>query len=286
MTKITLPPRPRVAVHKFSSCDGCQLAFLNAGDDLLTLAEQVNFVHFAEAGISAPIETDVDIAFVEGSISTREDETRIAVIREHSRHLIAIGACATSGGVQALRNIGHARGHARGQDRGQDWLAQIYPHPELIDSLSAACPISDYVRVDLELWGCPVSGRQVFAAITALLGHIAPKEHNDALCLACKARGAICVMVTRDEPCMGPLTRTGCGALCPEFGRACYGCFGPSRNANHLSWGARMQQSGISAESIVRRFHMINSGAQDCMDAGETWRGTCHKPHSDEPPTS
>ena len=139
MTKITLPPRPRVAVHKFSSCDGCQLAFLNAGDDLLTLAERVNFVHFAEAGISAPIDTDVDIAFVEGSISTREDETRIAVIREHSRYLIAIGACATSGGVQALRNFG----------QGQDWLAQIYPHPEQIDSLNAACPISDYVRVDL-----------------------------------------------------------------------------------------------------------------------------------------
>ncbi|MCB1733990.1 MAG: sulfhydrogenase subunit delta [Gammaproteobacteria bacterium] len=276
MAKITLPSRSRVAVHKFSSCDGCQLAFLNAGNDLLTLAERVQFVHFAEAGISAPIDTNVDIAFVEGSISTAEDETRIAVIRAHSRYLVAIGACATSGGVQALRNLG----------RGHDWLAEVYPNPDQIDSLDAACPVSDYVRVDLELWGCPVSERQLFAAIAALLGHVAPKEHNDALCMACKARGSVCVLVTRDEPCMGPLTRTGCGALCPDFGRACYGCFGPSRNANHLSWGARMREFGVTPESIVRRFHMINSGAQDCLDAGDTWRGFCHNPKIDGPSKS
>ncbi|MCP5352693.1 MAG: sulfhydrogenase subunit delta [Chromatiales bacterium] len=256
-----LPPRPRVAVHKFSSCDGCQLAFLNAGDDLLTLAERVEFVHFAEAGISAPPDSKVDIAFVEGSISTRADEIRISHIRENSRFLIAIGACATSGGVQALRNLGD----------GKAWHADIYPEVELLDSLGATCPISDYVRVDLELWGCPVSRHQLFAAITALLGKVAPGKQQDSLCLACKSRGAVCVMVTRDEPCLGPLTRTGCGALCPEFGRACYGCFGPSQSPNHLSWGAHVQRGGMSAPSLVRRFAMINSGAPDNLAAREAW---------------
>ena len=168
------PVRPRVAVHKFSSCDGCQLAFLNLGEDLLTLAGRVDLVHFAEAGPLDP-DTDVDVAFVEGSVSTPEDIERIRHIRAHSRLLIAIGACATSGGIQGLRN---------GADSAE-WTAQIYSHPEAITSLENSTPISGHVKVDFELWGCPVSGPQMLAVVNALLLGVAPRDNADKVCTEC-----------------------------------------------------------------------------------------------------
>lgn len=271
MANLRMPERPRVAVHKFSSCDGCQLAFLNAGATLLDLAERVEFVHFAEAGVSAAIDAPVDIAFVEGSISTHEDEIRIARIREHSRVLIAIGACATSGGVQALRNL----------HTDELWHDAVYPEPALLDSLDVTCPVSDYVHVDLELWGCPVTREQVLAALNALCAGVAPREDHASLCLACKARGAVCTLVTRGEPCLGPVTRTGCGALCPRFGRACYGCFGPTPGPNTRALGLRLNELGLSPASIARRFHLIHSGAEECLDAGDTWKALCDHRHRD-----
>ena len=110
--------KPKIAVHKFASCDGCQLAFLNMGPALLELADRVDMVHFVEAGMVAP-DTEVDIAFVEGSISTEEDIERIHYIRELSQLVISIGACAGSGGLQALRNLAD----------GDQWLTELYPQP-------------------------------------------------------------------------------------------------------------------------------------------------------------
>jgi coenzyme F420-reducing hydrogenase gamma subunit len=245
-----VPTRPRVAVHKFSSCDGCQLAFLNLGEDLLALAERVELVHFAEAGPLDP-DAEVDIAFVEGSVSTQADLERIQRIRRHSRMLIAIGACATAGGIQALRN---------GAD-GAQWAAQIYSHPAAVDSLERSTPISSHVAVDFELWGCPVSGQQILAVVNSLLLGVAPRDNADKVCSECKRRDLTCVMVSRGIPCMGPVTRAGCGALCPGLGRDCYGCYGPSENANTDALAAQFGRQGLDPPAVARRFRSINSQA-------------------------
>lgn len=259
---MTVREKPRLAVHKFASCDGCQLAFLNAGEALLTLAELVDIVHFAEAGPVAP-ESDVDIAFVEGSVSTPEDIERICAIRAHSRYLVTIGACATAGGLQALRNLAD----------GDRWLAELYPQPEYISSLAHSHAIAKHVKVDFELWGCPVSARQVLATVRALLYGVAPVDDADKVCLECKRSLAVCVLVSRGEPCLGPVTRTGCGALCPRFGRDCYGCFGPAETVNTTALGRRFEGLGLLPREVAQRFLFINNGAPALRDAGLRWRG-------------
>jgi coenzyme F420-reducing hydrogenase gamma subunit len=249
--------RPRVAVHKFSSCDGCQLAFLNLGEALLEVAERVDFVHFAEAG---PVDPDapVDVAFVEGSISTPEEAERIRRVRSGAKFLVTIGACATSGGIQALRNL----------HRAGEWVAGVYASPEYVSALEHVTPVAAQVKVDLELWGCPVSGRQVLGALRALLFGVVPTADEDKVCLECKRRQTVCVMVTRGIPCMGPVTRTGCGALCPAFGRDCYACYGPAENPNAPALARRLEGLGLAPAEVAARFRFINSQAPAFRDAG------------------
>lgn len=258
---IVLSSKPRVAVHKFSSCDGCQLALLDLGEDLLTLAARVELVHFAEAGPFDP-DADVDVAFVEGSVSTPEDLERIQHIRRHSRLLIPIGACATAGGIQALRNNADAAA----------WAAQIYAHPEALSSLARSTPISSHVKVDFELWGCPVSSQQMLAAVNSLLLGVAPRDSADKVCVECKRQGNPCVMVTRGVPCMGPVTRAGCGALCPSLGRDCYGCYGPAENANTDALAAQFSLLGLAPQAIMQRFQSINSQAPVFLAAADKAR--------------
>jgi coenzyme F420-reducing hydrogenase gamma subunit len=245
-----IPVRPRVAVHKFSSCDGCQLALLDLGEDLIELAARVELVHFAEAGPIDP-DADVDIAFVEGSVSTPEDLERIRQVRAHSRLLIPIGACATSGGIQALRN----------EADGADWIARIYAHPEAITSLRHSTPIASHVKVDFELWGCPVSSRQMLAVVNALLLGVTPRDNADKVCTECKRQGHPCVLVSRGIACMGPVTRAGCGALCPGLGRDCYGCYGPAENANTDALAAQFASQGLTPRAIAQRFQSVSNHA-------------------------
>jgi coenzyme F420-reducing hydrogenase gamma subunit len=234
---------------------------LNLGEDLLTLAERVDLVHFAEAGPLDP-ESDVDVAFVEGSVSTSEDIERIQHVRLHSRVLIAIGACATAGGIQALRN---------GADGGQ-WIAQIYAHPDAITSLARSTPISSHVKVDFELWGCPVNSRQMLAVVNSLLLGVAPHDNVDKVCTECKRHGYPCVLVSRGVACMGPVTRAGCGALCPSLGRDCYGCYGPAENANTDALAAQFASQGLTPQAIVQRFQSVNSQAPVFLAAADKAR--------------
>ncbi|MCA1979435.1 MAG: sulfhydrogenase subunit delta [Thiobacillus sp.] len=250
--------KPRVAVHKFSSCDGCQLALLNLGEDLLTLAARVELVHFAEAGPTNP-DAWVDVAFVEGSMSTPEDIERIRRIREQSRVLIAIGACAVSGGIQGLRN----------QADGAAWIAQLYEHPGAIASLAQSTPVSAHVKVDFELYGCPVDSAQMLAAVNALLLGAVPRASTDKVCTECKRQGHPCVMVSRGIACLGPVTRSGCGALCPSLGRDCYGCYGPAENANTDALTAQFARLGLDATAIRQRFQGINSQAPVFLAAAQ-----------------
>jgi sulfhydrogenase subunit delta len=254
--------RPRIAVHKFASCDGCQLAFLNAGEGLLTLAERAEIVHFTEAGWDAPL-AQVDIAFVEGSVSTPKDLERIRAVRESAGILVTMGACATAGGLQALRN---------GLKESAGWLADIYASPEYIQSLPESRPISAHVKVDLELWGCPVTTEQVFRSLGDLLNGITPINPGEPVCNECKRRGHACVLVTKGEPCLGPVTRTGCGALCPGVGRACYGCFGPAELPNTVSLARHFEHTGRGNREIAHRFLFITSAAAPFSDIGQRYR--------------
>ena len=248
--------RPRIAVLKLASCDGCQLAFLGLGEELLALAQRVNIVHFAEMGPVGEL-SDLAITFIEGSLSTREDRDLVRSVRKESRFLVTIGACATSGGIQSLRNF----------SRG-GWLSEIYPSPEYIDSLDRSTPVSSEVPVDLELWGCPVNGRQIQEAIGSLLFGARPLVEKDKVCLECKRIQTVCVMVARGTPCLGPVTLTGCGAICPSFGRGCYGCYGPSENPATGALGNRFSGLGLRADEISRRFLFINGNAGAFRDEG------------------
>jgi len=242
--------KPTLAVHKFSSCDGCQLALLNLGETLLELSQQVQIIHFAEAGPMAP-DQYADIALVEGSISTPEDVERIRGIRKQTGYLISIGACATSGGLQALRNMADTTA----------WVKDIYARPEYISVLNQSTPISEHVPVELELWGCPANSGQVLNAVRDLLSGVKPRDVVQPLCLECKRLGIVCGLVTRGEPCMGPVTRAGCGALCTGSGRACYACYGPADQVNGPSMGNRLGELGLSSQDIEQRFAHINSHA-------------------------
>jgi coenzyme F420-reducing hydrogenase gamma subunit len=212
--------KPKVAVYKFSSCDGCQLSILNLEDELLDLAGALDIAYFLEA-TSAVRPGPYDIALVEGSVSTPEEHERIRRIRQDADLLIALGTCATAGGVQALRNFADK----------DEFAEVVYQHPEYLDALETSTPIADHVSVDLELWGCPVNKRQVLEVVAALLQNRQPRLPATAVCAECKRAGTVCVMVAHGVPCLGPVTQAGCGALCPSKGRGCYGCFGPLPDA-------------------------------------------------------
>lgn len=249
---------PTIAVHKFSSCDGCQLGFLNLGEGLLELAGQVDIRHFLEAGIADEF-SPADIAFVEGSISTQNDIERIKKIRDVSGKLITIGACATTGGLQALRNMADAK----------QWHQAIYAKPSFVQSLDQALPIKDFVSVDFELWGCPISSRQLVWAIRSLLLGATPAQETEKVCLECKRQQNVCVMVTRQQACMGPVTQTGCGALCPSFGRDCYGCYGPAEESNTQQLASLFTGIGLLPAEQKNRFHFINNQAPVFRKAGD-----------------
>jgi coenzyme F420-reducing hydrogenase gamma subunit len=223
------PSKPTLAVHKFSSCDGCQLSILNLEDELLDLVGAVEVAYFLEA--SSKIQPGpYDIAMVEGSVTTPHEAERIQKIRQESKFLIAIGTCATAGGIQALRNFGNA----------SEMANFTYNHPEYLHYLDTSTAISEHVQVDLEIWGCPLNKYQLLEAVVALLQQRRPNLPTHSVCLDCKRKGIVCVMVANGTPCAGPATRTGCGALCPSNGRGCYGCFGPAPDADVDNLVARL----------------------------------------------
>ena len=261
--------RPRLAVVKFASCDGCQLSVLNLEDDLLTLGTVLDIAYFPEAS-SRMKSGPYDIALVEGSITTPEDARRVTEIREQATILITIGACATAGGIQALRNWGQV----------EAFKQAVYPHPEYIQSLTTSTPISEHVHVDYELWGCPIDKYQLLRVLTDLLAGVQPHLPTYSVCLECKRQGNICVLVAKGIPCLGPVTRTGCGAICPSMGRDCYGCFGPVENPsrapgvppNSRSLANQFHQGlQLIPVEIIRRFRGINGYVRPFREESDAW---------------
>ena len=250
-----------LAVHKLTSCSGCQLALLNQGPALLDLLEEVEFVHFIEAGITGPDKT-VDVAFVEGSVSTPDDLERARTLRRNSRLVVTMGACATSGGIQALRNLAD----------GPGWKAAVYARPDFIATLATSTGVAEHIQVDFELWGCPITVEQMRHFLRQLRLGVWPRPEAEKLCMECKRRQQVCVMVTRGAPCLGPVVRTGCGALCPAFGRACYGCFGPSEQPNGDSLANRFAGLGLLPDDIARRFAAIHSHSPPFREQYRRWQ--------------
>lgn len=250
-----------VAIHKLTSCSGCQLAFLNQGKALLSLLEIVEFKHFIEAGVYEP-DAKVDLAFIEGSVSTPEDLKRLQEVRNNAKLLVSIGACATSGGVQALRNLAD----------GDVWKQGVYPHPEFIATLDTSTPVAEHVKIDFELWGCPITVQQIRHFVQQLTLGTLPQPEMEKLCMECKRQQNVCVVVTRQAPCLGPVTRTGCGALCPEFGKACYGCFGASEQPNARSLANRFSGLGLVSEEVAQRFAAIHSHEPAFKSQVEHWQ--------------
>ena len=243
--------KPKLAVYKFSSCDGCQLQILNLEDELLHLVSAVEIAYFLEAR-RREMPPPYDIGLVEGSISTPEEEKRIHQVRRDCRYLVAIGACATSGGIQALRNWSTVDEFIRG----------VYATPEYIQTLDTATPIAAHVFVDFELHGCPVNQRQLLELISALLVGRKPNIPRHSVCIECKRLGLPCVLVSKGESCLGPITQAGCGALCPGFGRGCYGCFGPMETPDTESLSAWWHRLGVKELDIVRAFRTYNAHAE------------------------
>jgi coenzyme F420-reducing hydrogenase gamma subunit len=218
------------------------LTLLDLEDELLAIAQRVDLVEFAEA-TSRRSAGPFDVLFVEGSISTQEQAEEIARLRAVSQRLVTIGACATAGGIQAIRNwFDH-----------DEIRAAVYPEPAYVESLAQARPVADFVAVDAELRGCPISPGQLREFLIALVTGRRPQLPDEAVCLECKRRGVVCVAVARGIACLGPVTRTGCGAICPAYGRGCYGCFGPRESANTASL-ATWFDDGRSPAHVGRLF--------------------------------
>lgn len=250
--------KPKLAVWKFTSCDGCQLSILNLEDELLQLPDVVEISHFLEA-TRATVDGPYDVSIVEGSVSTPEELERIREIRRISAKLITIGACANAGGIQALRNFADIEG----------FVDAVYATPEYISTLSTSTPISAHVPVDFELQGCPPNPRQTLELIAALVAGRRPAIRSESVCVECKIRGNVCVMVAHGTACLGPVTHAGCGAICPAYDRGCYGCFGPKETPNTRSLSGWLERSGTPAANLRDGYRHVNALAPPFAAEGD-----------------
>lgn len=242
--------RPKLAVWKFASCDGCQLSLLDCEDELLAVADAVQIAYFPEA-TRAEMDGPYDLSLVEGSITTPDEAQRIRRVRAQSRTLITIGACATAGGIQALKSLRPV----------EELVDAVYAHPEYIDSLETSTPIQDHVVVDFELRGCPIDKGQLLELINATLNNRPPNVPAYSQCIECKLAGTVCVMVAQGKPCLGPVTQAGCGNVCPSCSRGCYGCFGPKETPNPPALSARLQELGVTGRDLADHYRLFTNGA-------------------------
>lgn len=252
--------RPTIAVWKFASCDGCQLTLLDCEDQFLSIVGAVDIAYFPEATRTMR-DGPYDLSIVEGSITTEHDAERIHDIRAVSKSLITIGACATAGGIQGLKNWADV----------DEFISIVYAHPEYISSLATSSAIADHVSVDFELRGCPISKQQLVDVVDAFVHGRKPTTPTHSVCVECKLRGTSCVMVVGGTPCMGPVTQAGCGALCPAYNRGCYGCFGPAETANIESLRNAWHAIGVDDPELVRALRTFNANAPEFREASDTY---------------
>jgi coenzyme F420-reducing hydrogenase gamma subunit len=242
--------KPKLAVWKFASCDGCQLSLLDCEDELLAVTSAIEIAYFPEA-TRAVLKGPYDVSLVEGSITTPHDAERIQQVRRSSKFLITIGACATAGGIQSLRNFKDVK----------SLMSMVYATPKYIETLAKSTPIADHVFVDFELRGCPINKNQLLEVVSAYLNGRKPNVPKYSVCVECKRRGTPCVMVSQGIACLGPVTQAGCNALCPAYQRGCFGCFGPMETPNTRSLSEEWKLLGKSSQEILRAFRSYNAYA-------------------------
>jgi coenzyme F420-reducing hydrogenase gamma subunit len=250
--------KPKLGVFKFASCDGCQLSLLDVEEVLLDVAGAIHIAYFPEASREY-VEGPYQVTLVEGSITTPHDLEYIKEIREQSEFLITIGACATAGGIQALRNWA---------DVGE-FTRQVYAHPEYISTLDKSIAVADRVEVDFELRGCPIDKWQLVEVVNAFLNGRKPNIPTYSVCVECKRRGTPCLMVARGIPCLGPVTQAGCDALCPAYGRGCFGCFGPMESPNVASLGDWWKGLGVEDRDLVNALRGFSGYADAFREASD-----------------
>ncbi|MCA9079280.1 MAG: oxidoreductase [Planctomycetaceae bacterium] len=259
---VTPPRKPRLAVLKFASCDGCQLSLLDCEDELLAIAGAVDIAYFLEA-TSSVRPGPYDVALVEGSITTPHDLERVRQIRKQAGFLVTIGACATAGGIQSLKNWADH----------EEFMRCVYAQPEFISTLSTSTPIAAHVPVDFELRGCPISRHQLVEVLAALIAGRKPRTPTHSVCLDCKRRGTVCVEVAQGIPCLGPITQAGCEAICPAYNRGCFGCYGPAAQANCDSLVDHYQQQAVGTERLVPLLRNFNAAAPEFQAASNRVAG-------------
>jgi coenzyme F420-reducing hydrogenase gamma subunit len=252
--------KPKLAVFKLSSCDGCQLSLLDAEDELLDVLGKIEIAYFPEAS-RRMMPGPYDIGLVEGSITNPDNVEMIREIRKQCKFLITIGACATSGGIQALKNWKDVK----------EFTKIVYANPQFISTLDRSLPVGSFIHVDYELRGCPINKFQLIEVINALLNNRKPNIPTNSVCSECKLRGNNCVMVTKEIACLGPVTQAGCNALCPSFNRGCFGCYGPMDSTNTTALAKQLKVLGKSNFEIMSIFRSFNAYAEQFRKESEVY---------------
>ena len=238
--------KPKVAFFDFTSCEGCQLDALNLEGELIDLLAAVDIVNFRE--VKTEREENYDIAFVEGSISRESEIPRLKKIRDQAKVLIALGACASIGGVNCLKNSLPT----------DEALRIVYKDDARYYDTIPARPINAVVPVDYYVRGCPINTDEFLKVVKALLLGKKPEIPNYPVCVECKMAGNVCVF-ERGMFCLGPVIRAGCNAICITSGRFCWGCRGLVDEPNLNSEKEILQKYGLTVDQVTERFRIFNA---------------------------
>jgi coenzyme F420-reducing hydrogenase gamma subunit len=241
--------KPKVAFFDFASCEGCQLQIVNLEEKILDLVDIVQVVSFREA--MKERSDEYDIAFVEGSIMRPLDEARLKDIRRNAKVLVALGACACSGGVNKLRNkwtVAEVKEEVYGDaDIEGNELFDVFPTKA----------INEIVAVDAYIPGCPIDRNEFSKMVTSIALGRKPRLPNYPVCVECKKNENICVFEL-DQFCLGPITRAGCNAICPTNGEGCDGCRGFLEDLRVNAMKDVLRKNNISLDVMMKRFNLYN----------------------------
>jgi len=238
--------KPRVGIFKYTGCAGCQFQIIHFIERLNEVLGAIDIVYGKMETDSDAEEGPFDIALIEGAITEAEQADQLKKVRRNSKYLVPIGSCAVNGGIPAIKNM----------TPELEVEARVYEDISPVHSMKAHA-IGEYVVVDAVLRGCPAGERDLYELVTSLLLDKKPNMVEHCVCVECKMKGNPCILLTENQPCMGPVTNGGCGAMCPSNGRACYGCWGPMYNANSTALAVKFEQMGLPPDEIIRRFSMF-----------------------------
>ena len=244
--------KPKVGIFKYSCCAGCEFQLIYFQKHVLEVLGAIDVIYCKMLRSGGKAEGPFDVALIEGAITEEWQASQLKRVREASRYLIPIGTCAVCGGVPAIKNT---------RDE-LDVEKDVYEDLSVIHSVKSH-PVDHYVKVDGYVRGCPMGERDCTELVVSLLMGKSPNFLEYCVCVECKLAGNICVLVAYNQPCMGPVTNAGCGALCPSRNRGCYGCWGPMKDANAGALAREFKIRGLSAGDIYRKFTEFGQPADE-----------------------